>query len=79
MSAQPEVKELSPIFLDISPNTLPTEMESLCMNCMEEGKTTMLLTKIPFFREVIAYMKIDFCIAEVAHTYVSLINTPSVR
>eukprot|EP01017_Pseudomicrothorax_dubius_P011168 TRINITY_DN14129_c0_g1_i1.p1 TRINITY_DN14129_c0_g1~~TRINITY_DN14129_c0_g1_i1.p1 ORF type:complete len:450 (+),score=123.51 TRINITY_DN14129_c0_g1_i1:138-1487(+) len=28
-------------------------MESLCVNCEEQGKTTMLLTKIPFFKEVI--------------------------
>ncbi|KAH0794698.1 zinc finger protein [Histomonas meleagridis] len=27
-------------------------MESLCMNCMKNGTSTLLLTKIPFFREV---------------------------
>ena len=47
-----ENQSLPPIFLDISPNTLPTEMESLCMNCHQNGITRMLLTKIPFFREV---------------------------
>ncbi|XP_060764687.1 zinc finger protein ZPR1 [Neoarius graeffei] len=31
----------------------PTEIESLCMNCYENGKTRLLLTKIPFFREII--------------------------
>ncbi|XP_027006699.1 zinc finger protein ZPR1 isoform X1 [Tachysurus fulvidraco] len=31
----------------------PTEMESLCMNCYENGNTRLLLTKIPFFREII--------------------------
>ncbi|XP_062870145.1 zinc finger protein ZPR1 [Trichomycterus rosablanca] len=31
----------------------PTEIESLCMNCYENGKTLLLLTKIPFFREII--------------------------
>ncbi|XP_061582940.1 zinc finger protein ZPR1 [Cololabis saira] len=31
----------------------PTEMESLCMNCHHNGTTRLLLTKIPFFREVI--------------------------
>jgi zinc finger protein len=50
--SQPPVKELPPIFLDINPNAAPTQMESLCMNCMQEGTTTLLLTKIPFFREV---------------------------
>ena len=29
------------------------EMSSLCMNCHEDGRTRMLLTKIPYFREVI--------------------------
>ncbi|KIJ55559.1 hypothetical protein M422DRAFT_24125 [Sphaerobolus stellatus SS14] len=29
------------------------EIESLCMNCHEQGTTRMLLTAIPFFREVI--------------------------
>lgn len=29
------------------------EIESLCMNCHENGFTRMLLTKIPYFREVV--------------------------
>ncbi|KAL2160394.1 hypothetical protein VTH06DRAFT_1567 [Thermothelomyces fergusii] len=29
------------------------EIESLCMNCEENGTTRLLLTKIPYFREVI--------------------------
>lgn len=31
----------------------PTEIESLCMNCYQNGTTRMLLTKVPFFREII--------------------------
>ncbi|KAI5629227.1 zinc finger protein ZPR1, partial [Silurus asotus] len=31
----------------------PTEIESLCMNCYENGMTRLLMTKIPFFREII--------------------------
>ncbi|XP_038833013.1 zinc finger protein ZPR1 isoform X2 [Salvelinus namaycush] len=31
----------------------PTEIESLCMNCYQNGMTRILLTKIPFFKEVI--------------------------
>ncbi|XP_011730722.1 zinc finger protein ZPR1 [Macaca nemestrina] len=31
----------------------PTEIESLCMNCYCNGMTRLLLTKIPFFREII--------------------------
>jgi hypothetical protein len=30
-----------------------SEMESLCMNCMENGKTRMMVHKIPYFRELI--------------------------
>ncbi|XP_014464340.1 zinc finger protein ZPR1 [Alligator mississippiensis] len=31
----------------------PAEIESLCMNCYRHGVTRLLLTRIPFFREVI--------------------------
>lgn len=44
------------LFKDISADdedTQPTEIESLCMNCYENGVTRMLLTKIPFFKEII--------------------------
>lgn len=45
-----------PIFRDISAddeNPEVTEIESMCMNCHENGTTKLLLTKIPFFKEVI--------------------------
>ncbi|KAM6970194.1 zinc finger protein ZPR1 [Aplochiton taeniatus] len=44
------------VFKDINAdeeNTQPTEMESLCMNCYENGNTRILLTRIPFFKEII--------------------------
>ena len=31
----------------------PTEVESLCVNCGENGITTLLLAKIPHYREII--------------------------
>uniref|UniRef100_A0A3Q2Y284 Zinc finger protein ZPR1 n=1 Tax=Hippocampus comes TaxID=109280 RepID=A0A3Q2Y284_HIPCM len=31
----------------------PTEIESLCMNCYQNGRTRLLLTKVPFFKEII--------------------------
>uniref|UniRef100_A0A2R9AHC5 Zinc finger ZPR1-type domain-containing protein n=1 Tax=Pan paniscus TaxID=9597 RepID=A0A2R9AHC5_PANPA len=31
----------------------PTQIKSLCMNCYRNGMTRLLLTKIPFFREII--------------------------
>ena len=30
-----------------------TVIESMCMNCQENGETKLLFTKIPFFREII--------------------------
>lgn len=46
-----------------SPEThLPTIISSLCMNCYEQGETRLLLTVIPFFREVIlSSFECDHC------------------
>ncbi|XP_049448410.1 zinc finger protein ZPR1 [Epinephelus fuscoguttatus] len=44
------------LFKDISADGedwQPTEIESLCMNCYQNGMTRLLLTKIPFFKEII--------------------------
>lgn len=44
------------IFKDISADANdfePTEIESMCMNCHENGVTRLLLTRIPFFKEII--------------------------
>lgn len=44
------------VFKDISADDedgQPTEIESLCMNCHHNGTTRLLLTRIPFFREII--------------------------
>lgn len=44
------------IFKDISADAddfQPTEIESMCMNCHDNGVTRLLLTKIPFFKEII--------------------------
>jgi len=47
---------VEPVFKDInaedSDNGI-TEIESLCMQCHENGTTRMMLTRIPFFKEVI--------------------------
>ncbi|CAL1530054.1 unnamed protein product [Lymnaea stagnalis] len=45
-----------PLFRDITAEDYDpeiTEMESLCINCEEQGVTRIFLTKIPFFREVV--------------------------
>lgn len=44
------------IFKDIAADDIdcePTEIESLCMNCYQNGMTRLLLTRIPFFKEII--------------------------
>ncbi|XP_072515181.1 zinc finger protein ZPR1 [Salminus brasiliensis] len=56
MSVIGEERVRGGLFKDISAEdeeTQPTEIESLCMNCYENGSTRLLLTKIPFFREII--------------------------
>lgn len=45
---EPEV-----IFVDINPENPVTRIQSLCMDCGEDGMTSFLLTSIPHFREII--------------------------
>ena len=47
-----EVQEKS-LFGSLDGDLEPTEVESLCMACGENGTTRLLLTVIPHFREVI--------------------------
>merc|ERR1711936_772490 len=50
------VESKKPLFRDLdADDEIPeiTEVESLCLNCEEQGTTRILLTKIPFFRDVI--------------------------
>lgn len=42
-----------PLFENIDGELAVQEVESLCMNCHENGTTKLLLTKIPHFKEVI--------------------------
>ncbi|XP_069675200.1 zinc finger protein ZPR1 [Periplaneta americana] len=45
-----------PIFRNLTaddPDPETTEIESLCVNCGENGTTRVLLTKIPFYKEVV--------------------------
>ncbi|XP_029429191.1 zinc finger protein ZPR1 isoform X2 [Rhinatrema bivittatum] len=51
-----EVRGSGSLFRDISADDeeqQPVEIESLCMRCHHNGVTRLLLTKIPFFREII--------------------------
>lgn len=49
-----------PIFRDLSADNEPevTEIESLCLRCQKNGVTKLLLTKIPFYKEVVI---MSFC------------------
>ncbi|NP_001121222.1 ZPR1 zinc finger L homeolog [Xenopus laevis] len=52
----PGVRESSALFRDINADDeeqQPAEIESLCMNCYQNGFTRILLTKVPFFKEII--------------------------
>ena len=56
MSIEETVQLKEPIFKDLQaedPDIVPTEVESLCVNCEENGTTKLLLTKIPHYKEVI--------------------------
>lgn len=43
----------NPIYMDINSDIPVSEIESLCMNCHEKGITRLLLTKIPYFKDII--------------------------
>uniref|UniRef100_T1P9R4 Zinc finger protein ZPR1 n=1 Tax=Musca domestica TaxID=7370 RepID=T1P9R4_MUSDO len=62
-SIQDEKK--GPIFKEIDADEAvneATEIESACMNCFKTGVTRLLLTKIPFFKEVVLMsFKCEFC------------------
>ncbi|XP_070621862.1 zinc finger protein ZPR1 isoform X2 [Erythrolamprus reginae] len=56
MAAGPGVAGPARLFCPLSADEeeqLPTELESLCMACFRRGATRLLLTSIPFFREVV--------------------------
>jgi zinc finger protein len=45
-----------PVFTPLSGDDVDnqlTEIESLCMNCYEHGHTRLLLTRIPYYKDVI--------------------------
>lgn len=53
--ATPSADDAQPknLFEDISADNVFSEIESLCMNCHEQGITRLLLTRVPFFKEII--------------------------
>ncbi|XP_067910281.1 zinc finger protein ZPR1 [Heterodontus francisci] len=54
VSCEEAAGDSGPVFPDLSAeDSGPILIESLCMNCFQNGLTRMLMTKIPFFREII--------------------------
>jgi zinc finger protein len=50
---QTNENEPEALFVDINPENPVTEIESLCVNCEKSGITKIMMTKIPFFKEII--------------------------
>lgn len=44
---------LFPSLVTAAGDSAPTEIESLCMNCHQQGTTRLLLTSIPFYKDVV--------------------------
>ena len=42
-----------PLEVNVDPENPVTEIESLCMNCHDKGTTRLLMTKIPFFKDIV--------------------------
>lgn len=53
---------MEPIILNLSAEDPIHEMTSLCMECYKEGSTRLMLTKIPYFKEIIiSSFKCEYC------------------
>lgn len=48
-----KIQQQDPLFVNINPDNPVSEIESFCVNCEENGITRILMTKIPFFKEII--------------------------
>jgi len=46
-------KDLKEIVLDLENGVPSDEIESLCMECKEQGVTKFMYTKIPMFKDII--------------------------
>lgn len=53
---------MEPLIVNLSAEEPVHEMASLCMECYKEGTTRLMLTKIPYFKEIIiSSFKCDYC------------------
>jgi len=72
-------KAPEPIVLDLATecdDPSVTQTDTLCMRCMEQGSTRLLLTQLPHFKEV---MVSSFTCPHCGHSDSSLINAGSVQ
>lgn len=47
------LKQLEPLVVDIKEDPEPIIIQSLCVDCKSNGETILLMTKIPFFRDIL--------------------------
>ena len=53
---------LEPLIVDLTADNPVTEISSICMDCFQEGSTRLMLTKIPYFKEIIiSSFLCEFC------------------
>ena len=46
-------RDIKELVIDLETGIPSDEIESLCMECQEQGKTRFMYTKIPMFKEII--------------------------
>lgn len=46
-------KHAEPLVVDIKGDPEPITVESMCVSCGQNGETVLLLTKIPFFKDLL--------------------------
>ena len=57
-----EKNNVEPICLEVDPDSKAIQNETLCMNCSEQGITTIVTVKIPYFRSLqISHFKCSHC------------------
>ena len=47
------IKQAEPLVIDIKEDPQPITIESLCVHCGNNGETILLMTKIPFFKDLL--------------------------
>lgn len=48
-----QTQSYEPLIVNIGENPDPIKVVSLCVDCGKSGETVLLMTKIPFFKEML--------------------------